>query len=309
MKSSCYKPVYQKSRRKAKETGRIDANSGGKKGQTTMTAITAADSRTLAARFEEDGFVSGIRVFDPEEAARVRRAFDALEAREGRESCQIGLLDRHFDQPFVMEMAANPVILDAVQAVMGPDVMLLATHFFCKYPAEGTEAPAVREAPEKFVAWHQDVTYWGLEPPFALTAWYAVDDSDVENGCMRVIPGTHRGIRQHGTSGRAGNLLSINQEVPVTPQEEARAVDLCLRAGEISLHHGMLIHGSNPNRSARRRCGLTLRYMPPSVRVVAENSVKRPWQPLLLRGEDRYGHFAGAGGVTAAASASRSASP
>lgn len=109
---------------------------------------------------------------------------------------------------------------------------------------------------------------------------------------MRVIPGTHHhGIREHGKSKRSGNLLSINQEVLVTQEEEAAAVDLVLRAGEISLHHGMLIHGSNPNRSLRRRCGLTIRYVPPLVRHVEENSLRRPWAALLVRGEDRYGHF------------------
>ena len=128
----------------------------------------------------------------------IRREFDTLEGREGRERCQIGLLDRHFDDRFVWDLATHPRILDCLEAVMGPDIMLLATHFFCKYPElrDATEAQA-----EKFVAWHQDVTYWGLEPAFAITAWYAVDDSDTENGCMRAIPGSHAtGIRDHGKS-------------------------------------------------------------------------------------------------------------
>lgn len=243
----------------------------------------------LVQAFEAQGFVSGIKIFDEEGAGRVRGQFDALEAREGRERCQIGLLDRHLDQRFVWEVGTHPKILDAVEAVIGPDVMLLATHFFCKYPApeETTEGRA-----ERFVAWHQDVTYWGLDPAFAITAWYAVDDSDVENGCMRAIPGTHReGIREHGKSERKGNLLSINQEAPVTPEEEARAVDMPLRAGEISLHHGALIHGSNPNRSSRRRCGLTLRYIPTSVKQVRTNSLGRRYSAILVRGEDRYGYF------------------
>jgi non-haem Fe2+, alpha-ketoglutarate-dependent halogenase len=246
-------------------------------------AMTAEVDR--ARSFEKEGYLSGVRVCEAAAADGIRRQFDALEAIEGRERCQIGLLDRHLDQRFVWELATHPAILDCVATVLGPDVMLLATHFFCKYPQP--------EAPEaKFVAWHQDVTYWGLEPPLAVTAWYAVDDSDVENGCMRVIPETHRGgIREHGKSGRAGNLLSIDQEVPVDPDEDARAVDLELRAGEISLHHGMLIHGSNPNRSSRRRCGLTLRYIPPSVRHVEENSLRRPWQAILVRGEDRFHYF------------------
>lgn len=237
----------------------------------------------VGSRFERDGFAAPISVLHGADVLRIRSSFDALEAAEGRQKAQIGLLDQHFDQPFVWELATHPAVLDAVEAVLGPDILLLATHFFCKYPSTSQT--------ERFVAWHQDVTYWGLEPPLAITAWYAVDDSDAENGCMRAIPGTHRALREHGTSGREGNLLSINQEVPVTEAEEGQAVDLPLRAGEISLHHGMLIHGSNPNRSDRRRCGLTIRYVPPHVRVVGENSQKRPWRAILVRGEDRFGHF------------------
>jgi len=246
--------------------------------------MVAAD---VATEFQRNGFVSAIRINDASAADRVRAQFDAVERAEGREKCQIGLLDRHRDQPFVRELATHPAVLDAVEAVMGPDILLLATHFFCKYPS-GKDAGET----ERFVAWHQDVTYWGLEPPFALTAWYAVDDADVENGCMRVIPGTHGGIREHGKSEREGNLLCINQEEPVTPEEEARAVDLVLRAGEISLHHGMLIHGSNPNRSSRRRCGLTIRYIPPHVKQPEMNSYGRRWHAVLVRGRDEYRHFA-----------------
>ena len=136
------------------------------------------------------------------------------------------------------------------------------------------------------------MTYWGLEPPVTLTAWYAVDDADAKNGCMRVLPGTHRaGIRTHGTAGRAGNLLSINQEAPVTADEEAGAVDLPLRAGQFSLHDGCLVHGSLPNRSTRRRCGLTLRYVPTSVRQGVDNSHGKRWRPVLVRGEDRFRNF------------------
>lgn len=237
--------------------------------------------------FQDSGYLTGLKVMDSSGADAVRRQFDRLEAQEGRERCQIGLLDRQFDQRFVWELAVHPAVLDAVEAVLGPDILLLATHFFCKYPA-----PHAAEPSERFVAWHQDVTYWGLEPPRAVTAWYAVDDSDRENGCMRVIPGTHRGgIREHGKAQRAGNLLSINQEVPVTATEEAGAVDLELRAGEISLHDGMLIHGSNPNRSLRRRCGLTLRYVAPSVRQLQQNSQGRTWAAVLVRGTDGFHHF------------------
>ena len=236
------------------------------------------------AEWEQHGFIPRIRIHDEAQTDRIRQEFDALERIEGPEKCQIGLMGRHEDQRFVWELATSPAILDAVEEVMGPDIMLLATHFFCKYPRAGGET-------EKFVAMHQDVTYWGLEPPIAVTAWYAVDDSDVENGCMRVLPGTHDRIREHGKALTEGNLLSINQEAPASAEELARAVDLTLKAGEISLHHGTLIHGSNPNRSDRRRCGLTLRYTLPIVKQTEMNSQDKMYRPILVRGQDRYHHF------------------
>ncbi len=266
--------------------------------------VRAINRDQLRKQFDELGFVTSIRVADPFDANRIRDEFDALEAAEGRDRCQVGLVDRHTDVEFVWRLATRPEVLDAVEAVMGPDILLLATHFFCKYPpASGVAGPRVgwarggtepesteEKLAERYVAWHQDVTYWGLEPPYALTAWYAVDDSDVENGCMRVIPGTHDTLRPHRSAERLGNLLSINQEVE-TAEGEDRAVDLPLLAGEISLHHGLLIHGSNPNRSARRRCGLTIRYVHPGVRVAAANSLNRPWRAILVRGSDPNGHF------------------
>ncbi len=237
---------------------------------------------TPATSFEENGFLTGISIHDAADVARIRKAFDELEQREGKEHCQIGLQGRHIDIPFIWELASNCKILDCIEALMGHDILVLSTHCFCKYPA----------STEKFVAWHQDVTYWGLEPPYAMTAWYAVDDSDVENGCMRVIPGSHRqGIVEHGESARPGNLLSINQEVRGDDLDESQAVDLILKAGQISIHHGHLIHGSNPNRSTRRRCGLTLRYCPPHVKPVRQNSLGKPWPAVLARGDDPWKNF------------------
>ena len=237
-------------------------------------------TRQQVEAYETDGFLAPIRIMEEPEATRYQSLFDELEAREGREKCRIGLLDRHSDQEFIWEVATHPKILDCVEALIGPNLVLLTTHFFCKYGPD-----------TKFVAWHQDVTYWGLEPPFAMTAWYAIDDSDRENGCVRVIPGTHRdGIREHGKSQQEGNLLSIDQEVPVTEDEERSAVDFILKTGEISLHHGALIHGSLPNRSTRRRCGMTIRFVPSWVKVVAESSLGKRYNSVLVRGEDPDGN-------------------
>ncbi|HIE99127.1 MAG TPA: phytanoyl-CoA dioxygenase family protein [Planctomycetes bacterium] len=231
--------------------------------------------------FEDHGYLTRLDVHDTSEAAVVREAFDKLELWEGRDECIIGLHGRHIDRRFIWELATNAKTLDCIAALMGPDIIVLSTHFFCKYP----------QTTDKFVAWHQDVTYWGLEPPDALTAWYAVDDSDVENGCMRVIPGSHRqGILPHGKSDRSGNLLSINQEIEADV-DDGQAVDLVLKAGQISIHHGHLIHGSNPNHSERRRCGLAISYCPPHVKPVRANSLDRVWPAVLARGQDPFHHF------------------
>jgi hypothetical protein len=239
---------------------------------------------TLAEQWTERGFVPALDVVPPEEAIRYRAAFDTLEREIPPEAAEVRILDRHFDVEFIWRLATHPRVLDAVEAVLGPDIVLLASNFFCKYPAE--------ERGERFVAWHQDVTYWGLEPPRAITAWIAIDDADVENGCMSVIPGSHRaGLLEHGKSTRAGNLLSINQEVPDGLVDEARAVSMPLRAGQMSLHDGMLLHGSYPNRSTRRRCGLAVRFTTPDVRQVSPNSLRGYYRPVLVRGVDRYRHF------------------
>ncbi len=240
-------------------------------------------ANVLKDTYEDQGFLTGLTVFSEAEITGFRRAFDALEKREGKEKCQIGIVGRHFEEEFIWQLATDARVVDAIQAIMGDDVMMLSTHIFCKYPDPNAKS---------FVAWHQDVTYWGLEPPIAHTAWIAIDDADVENGCMRAIPESHRnGIVAHGKSTREGNLLSINQEIPNEYVDNSKAVDLELKAGQMSIHDGHLYHASNPNRSNRRRCGLTVRYIPPHVKQTVLNSQKQAWQPIVLRGEDRYGHF------------------
>ena len=236
-----------------------------------------------AQTYADQGFLTRVDLFSESEIGHYRACFDEIQAREGREKCQIGLQARHLDEEFIWQMATDPRIIDAIEELMGPDIMLLSTHFFCKYP--DPEA-------KKFVAWHQDVTYWGLQPPEAHTAWVAVDDADAENGCMRVIPGSHKtGIATHGESERAGNLLSVNQEIPDELVDTSQAFDLELKAGQISIHDGQLFHASNPNTSDRRRCGLTLRYIAPHVSQPELNSLGGKYPTILIRGEDRYHNF------------------
>jgi ectoine hydroxylase-related dioxygenase (phytanoyl-CoA dioxygenase family) len=243
-----------------------------------MSAVT-----DLGKTYAEDGVLPSIDIFTESEIEAFRSSFDELEAEEGRENCQIGLQARHLDREFIWQLSADPRVLDVMEQAMGPDILLLSTHFFCKYPDP---------TGSRFVAWHQDVTYWGLEPPTAHTAWIAIDDSDVENGCMHVIPGSHRdGLVLHSKSEQQGNLLSINQEIPDELVDTSKAIDLELKAGQMSVHDGQLFHASMPNTSDRRRCGLTVRFIPPEARQKEANSVGHMWKPILVRGEDRFNHY------------------
>ena len=237
----------------------------------------------LTAAYARDGYVTRLDLFTSTEMDGFRASFDALEASEGKEQCAIGLQGRHMDEEFIWQMSTDPRVIDAICACMGEDIMLLSTHFFCKYPEPDNE---------KFVAWHQDITYWGLEPPEAHTAWIAVDDADLANGCMEVIPGSQReGIATHGTSESGQNLLSINQEIPDELVDQSKAVPIELKAGQASIHEGQLFHASRPNRSDRRRCGLTVSFIPPQARQAKTNSLGHKWRPILVKGEDRHHHY------------------
>ena len=247
-----------------------------------MTTTTRDNARS--GLWKNRGYLTGLEVFSESEIKGYRSQFDALEVDQGQSKAEIGLHNRHFTHEFVWRMTTHPPLLEAIRSVLGPNVFLLGTHFFCKYPSASRG--------DKFVAWHQDLTYWGLEPPQAVTAWLAIDDVDIDNGCMRVVPGSHRqGILTHETSAMAGNLLSINQEIPAESFDSSQTVDLVLKAGQMSVHDGLLIHGSNPNHSARRRCGLAIRYIPPRVSQLRRNSLGRYYQPVLVCGRDEYGHF------------------
>jgi non-heme Fe2+,alpha-ketoglutarate-dependent halogenase len=232
-------------------------------------------------RYQEEGILFPLRVFGSEEIAGVRGEFDSFDAAEGRDRPQGRNRGRHLDLEFAWRMATDQRVLDIMRQLMGPDLVIFGCDFFCKYGDPTTEA---------FVAWHQDVTYWGIEPAIAHTAWIAIDDSNVSNGCMRVVPGSNlRGLVTHGKSDRAGNILSINQEIPDELVDSSEAVDVVLQAGEVSIHDGRIFHASMPNRSSGRRCGMTVRFITPDVTVVADSPHKGM---VLVSGRDTSGKLA-----------------
>ena len=187
-----------------------------------------------------------------------------------------------------LDVARNPAVLDMVEDAIGPDIVLWGAHLFCKPEVTGMEVP-----------WHQDGEYWPIRPLATATVWIALDDVSVENGCMRFMSGSHvdRTNYDHQTDTSEG--LVLNKKIDPAHYDEDRAVDIELEAGQMSLHDIFLVHGSNANRSNRRRAGLALRYMPATSHFDRDmfppsdgsgftvNFAERPL--FLLRGTDRSG--------------------
>ena len=239
-------------------------------------------SAGLRQQFDRDGFLLGIPILSPEEVRYYNNCYDRLVAEFTERSGKGRICNQHFMDPEFYALATRYSVLDLVEAAVGPDILLMSSGFFVKEPGSSSE----------FVAWHQDTMYWGLKPPFAVTVWLALDDSDTENGCMRVIPGTHKyGLLPHAAARKVGNVLAHDQEISTDHFDESTAVDFVLKAGYASLHHGELVHGSNPNCSSRLRCGMTMRFTTPNVQPVLDGDFPFKERPILVRGEDRYRHF------------------
>jgi Phytanoyl-CoA dioxygenase (PhyH) len=228
-----------------------------------------------AHRYHRDGYLSPISVFSPEEARGYRAKLEAIEA-SGR--LPVGALRSkcHLLLTWVDEIVRHPKVLDAVEGIIGPNILVWGTSFFIKEPRN-----------KSFVSWHQDLTYWGLEPPDIVTAWIALSSSTRENGAMRVLPASHTmEVLPHADTFAADNLLSRGQEIRVDV-DERKAVALELEPGQMSLHHVKLIHGSEPNPSPHRRIGLAVRYIPTHVRQTAGMVDSA----VLVRGVDSFGYF------------------
>lgn len=202
------------------------------------------------ARYEEDGALFPIPVLSPDEVARFRAGFEELEARLGGQPRPIGL--SHLFFRWAYELATHPAIADVVEDVLGPDLLLQGSLIICKYPGDSS-----------YVAWHQDGTYSGLHATPTTSAWIALSESNAGNGCMRVIPGSHRNpMLPHADTYAPQNLLGHGEEIQVEV-DESRALDLVLRPGEMSLHQNNVIHGSGPCLSGVQRIGFVLRFVTP----------------------------------------------
>lgn len=228
-------------------------------------------------RFNRDGFLSPIRAFDEAEAAALRAELETFEARFSPEEAKFRRGDLHLLQRWAWDAVTDPRVVGPVADLLGPDVLLWALNWFVKGPKDG-----------KFVSMHQDASYWGLEPHDVVTAWIALSDASPSTGPMEFLPGTHRGeLFDHENTYAAANLLSRGQRVTADLGDaESTAVLAPLNAGEMSLHHVRVVHGSGPNESDDRRIGLVLRFCAAHVRQT------KGWDhAVLVSGEDRYGNF------------------
>lgn len=212
-------------------------------------------------QFRETGFLSPVDVMSEHEATQY---LDQLESAEKAHPAELNAENRnnaHLAFTFLDELAHHPIVVDAVEDLLGPNLSLWGSVLFIKEPRS-----------KGFVSWHQDATYMGIEPHEYITPWIALTPSNPENGCMRMIPGSHKSpVRKHDDTFHEDNILTRGQAIEGV--DESTAVDLVLRPGQMSLHHARVIHGSRPNRSSHRRVGFVLQsFMDPSARqVVGEN--------------------------------------
>ncbi len=233
-------------------------------------------SREQIEHYNREGFLSNLRVFDQQGAGEIREYFDALLERvlaSGGDAYSISTA--HLSYGRVWDLLTHPKIVTLVADLLGPNVVAWGSHFFCKLAGD-----------PKSVAWHQDASYWPLSDSKTATVWLAIDDADVENACMRFLPGSHRHghIEWRASAPEEQNVLDQtieNAERFGAPYENE------LRAGELSIHSDLLVHGSNANLSNRRRCGLTLRYCSADVRAGMDWNRKG----VVVRGRDETGHW------------------
>ena len=228
--------------------------------------------------YRRDGHVSPLPAFSPQQALAYRRRLEESEARFG--PLQVGKLGSksHLVFTWVDEIARHPSVLDAVESLIGPDILIYTLTMWLKNARD-----------DAYVGWHQDASYFGLEPLEQVTAWVALSESSPESGCVQVIPGSHlHGLKHHSApqTGRKSMLPRSQSITNANAVDESKAVDQPLKPGEFSLHHTLLIHGSCPNRSSDRRLGIGISYIPARARFTGSTRLTA----MLVRGID-HGNF------------------
>lgn len=227
--------------------------------------------------FQREGYVSPLTAMTEAEARGFRDKLETSERTFG--PLKIGGMGSksHLLFTWVDQLARHPRVLDAVEDLIGGDILIYTLTMWLKEAKNGA-----------FVDWHQDASYFGLEPKEQVTAWIALSESSAESGCVRIIPRSHLGgaYRHSIREGSANHMLPRRQAVDKEIDESA-AVRMPLKPGQFSLHHTLAIHASEPNMSNDRRLGVGISYIPTRVRFTGKTRLTG----MLVRGTDRYGHF------------------
>lgn len=228
--------------------------------------------QSLKSQFEEDGYFSPLRLFDKSTALSYREILETVEQKTGSLNYRYKI---HTVLDIAYKIATNKELLDSVEALLGPNILLYNTSFVIKEPNS-----------KAHISWHQDLTYWGFNDDKQVAAWIALSDATEENGCMHMIPGSHKGGQlPHRTTKDSNNLLHHGQTIEGVSEEQSRCIPL--KAGEASLHHGWTMHTSYPNKSDDRRIGLTINYISTDMfQTQTEHD-----SAMLVRGVDHYKHF------------------
>jgi len=236
-----------------------------------MKALTDDQAR----QYRDEGYVFPVEALSAGEASEARARLEEFEAAQGG---PIGPLERsksHLLFSWVDDIMRSQRILDAVEDLIGPDILCWNTIFWIK------EAQTA-----SYVGWHQDLTYWGLDNAELVSVWVALSPASEAAGCMSVIPGSHRELLDHDETYHENNLLTRGQELQIDVRHRT-TVAMPLEPGQASFHNVRSAHGSGPNTTDDRRIGLSLHYMPTHTsQTLAE------WDSAaLVRGEDRFDNF------------------
>lgn len=233
-------------------------------------------SEDQVKQYWHDGFIAPLPAISADEAAACRDLILNYQTEHNCNVMDVLKMKAHLPFPHLAAVVKAPQILDIIEDLIGPNILIWGTGFFVKPPKSGG-----------WTSWHQDSTYRKYDPSEVVTGWIAFTPSTVENGCVQMIPGTHRqGQLHHDESADDANLLSRGQTIPGVDTDSAQ--DIVLQPGEMSLHHEMAVHCSRPNNSDEWRIGMTVHYIPPHVKTLG---IYDTFGATVARGTDTHGYY------------------
>ncbi len=231
-------------------------------------------SQEQLRKYERDGFLFPIAVLSPDELAKAAAVIEKLENHLGGTLTSRAVMQPHLHFRWAYDLATHPKVLGPARDIIGPNILIHSSTLFIKYPHN-----------PNYVSWHQDGHYWQLSAPHVVSAWIALTDSTIENGCLRVVRGSHKQSLPHYEQRSENNLLSTGLHVAVDVDEQD-INDVTLKAGDMSLHHVNMVHGSKSNESAKKRIGYAIRLVAAGVKQVRKHHTV-----VLACGRDDYHYF------------------